>query len=89
MPKKKYNNYDNTLFGRYIRQIENPDSIGWNPITKRWNESTRKGDDKRNRGMGIDILNNKAAKKLTQGRPGKYLTESEENQLRNKHIVFS
>lgn len=29
MAKKTTPNYDNTLVGRYIRQIENPDSAGW------------------------------------------------------------
>lgn len=29
MTKKQYNDYDDTLFGRYIRAIENPDSLGW------------------------------------------------------------
>lgn len=86
MPKKKYNNYDNTLFGRYIRQIENPDSIGWDSSSRIWRQSTRKGDDERNRGMGIDVLNNKAAKKLTQGRVGGFLTEEEERQLRNEYL---
>ena len=88
-PKKKPNNWDRTLVGKYIRQIENPDSIGWNPNKKIWEAPSKPGYDKRNRGMGVDILNNAAAKVLTEGRPGRYLTEQEESDLRNQHIDYS
>ena len=88
MAKKTIPNYDSTLIGEYIRQIENPDSIGWNPMLRRWEEPKLKGYDKRNRGMGIDILNNDAAKKLTEGREGRYLSEAEELGLRNGHINY-
>ena len=88
MANKVIPNYDNTLVGEYIRQIENPDSIGWNSIRKIWEAPALSGYDKRNRGMGIDILNNEDAKTLTENRPGRYLTESEERQLRNKHIDY-
>ena len=88
MAKKQYKDYDSTLVGKYIRQIENPDSIGWNPLKHIWEAPALPGYDTRNRGMGIDILNNDAAKLLTEGRPGKYLTEQEERDLRNKHIDY-
>lgn len=88
MGKKTYTNYDDTLFGQYIRQLENPDSIGWDANAKIWRAPQGKDFDSRNRGMGVDILNNEAAIALTQSRPGKYLTEREENQLRNNHIQY-
>ena len=53
---KKISNYDNTIVGGYIRQIENPDSAGWNSNKHVWYASERKGDDPNNRGMGVDIL---------------------------------
>lgn len=88
MAKKSYNNYDDTLFGQYIRQIENADSAGWNASDRIWRAPQRKGLDKRNRGMGVDVLNNLDTKTLTKNRPGQYLTEKEEHQLRNAHIQY-
>lgn len=52
-------NYDDTLLGKYIRAIENPDSIGFK--NGKWFQSTRKGDDPNNRGFGVDIKFNDAA----------------------------
>lgn len=78
---------DDSFVARYIRAIENPDSIGFkNGI---WYQSPRKGDDYRNRGFGVDILNNEEAKALTQGRKGKYLTEEEERSIRNNYIEYA
>lgn len=77
-------NYDNTLLGQYIRAIENPDSIGF--IDGKWYQSPRKKDDPNNRGIGVDIVHNKAAAKVVKGRKGKWLTEKEERDLRNAHI---
>lgn len=77
-------NYDNTLLGQYIRAIENPDSIGFKD--GRWYKSTRKKDDPNNRGMGVDVVYNKAAAKVVRGRKDKWLTEKEERDLRNAHI---
>ena len=74
----------NALLRQYIKEIENPDRHGF--IGGKWVQSPYKGDDPNNRGYGIDILQNKAAAKLTQGRPGKWLSEAEEKMLRDKHI---
>lgn len=39
--------------------------------------------------MGIDIRWNPYAAKIAAGRKGKWLTEQEENRLRNEHIDYS
>ena len=89
MPKKNVQNYDNTLIGSYIRQIENPDSIGWDVEKGVWTAPNLSGYDYRNRGMGVDILNNAEAKEIASSREGQYLTEQEERDLRNAHIDYS
>lgn len=89
MSKKRIKNYDNTLIGEYIRQIENPDSIGYNPIAQTWYAPNKKGYDKRNRGFGVDVENNEKAKVVVAGRADKQLSEWEERDLRNEHINYS
>ena len=74
------------LLRQYIKEIENPDRHGF--IEGKWVQSPYKGDDPNNRGYGIDVLQNKAAAKLTQGRQGKWLTEDEERRLRNGHLQY-
>lgn len=74
---------DDSLVAQYIRNIENPDSIGFRDGM--WFQSPRKVDDPNNRGFGVDIRFNEA-KELVKGRPGKYLTEEEERTLRNNYI---
>lgn len=92
--EKQIKNYDNTTIGRYIRAIENPDSIGFDKERKVWynprlDPRGGKGYDYRNRGMGVDVLNNNAAKAYTEGVPNRELTEEEERYFRNKHIQES
>lgn len=70
----------------YIKAIENPDKIGWNG--KVWTAPTLKGYDQNQRGYGIDINKNIAAKKLTEGRSGKWLSEKEANDLMLQHIKY-
>ena len=57
--------YDDLLVGRYIRAIENPDSIGFRD--GKWYAPTQKGYDLNNRGFGIDVKYNKDAAKMTHG----------------------
>jgi hypothetical protein len=52
----------------YIKSIENPDRIGWNG--KVWGAPTLKGYDVNQRGYGIDIRYNNAAKNLVKNRKG-------------------
>lgn len=75
--------FDDSLVAQYIRAIENPDSLGYK------NGIWREGKDPRNRGFGVDIINNEAASKKVAGRIGKWLTEEEERDLRLKHIDYS
>ena len=70
----------------YIKAIENPNKIGWNG--KIWTAPTLKGYDQNQRGYGIDINKNIAAKKLTEGRSGKWLSEKEANDLMLQHIKY-
>lgn len=76
---------DDSLIAQYIRAIENPDSAGFkNGI---WYAPPKgQGYDPNNRGFGMDINNNNDTKALTANRPGKWLTEEEERQLRLKHL---
>lgn len=76
---------DDSLVAQYIRAIENPDSAGFkNGI---WYAPPKgQGYDPNNRGFGMDINNNNDTKALTANRPGKWLTEEEERQLRLKHL---
>ena len=76
---------DDSLVAQYIRAIENPDSVGFkNGI---WYAPPKgQGYDPNNRGFGMDINNNNDTKALTANRPGKWLTEEEERQLRLKHL---
>lgn len=70
----------------YIKAIENPNKVGWNG--KVWIAPNLKGYDSNQRGYGIDINTNKAAKKLTEGRSGKWLTDQEATNLMNQHINY-
>ena len=55
-------NYDNTLYGQYIRDIENSDSIGF--FNGKWYTPSSPKFDKNNRGIGVDITFNKKSFKL-------------------------
>lgn len=78
MPKK---NYDNTVLGKYIRALENPDSLGYR--NGKWYASPY---DANARGFGVDIVKNKEAAKVASGREGMWLTEQEERDIRNGYI---
>lgn len=81
-------NYDNTEVGKLINYSENPDSIEFDRINRRWYASKGKGFDKDNFGMGVDRytggnISNKI-KKDSKGR--EYITEEDERDLRFKRI---
>lgn len=77
---------DNSLISQYIRAVENPDSAGYkNGI---WYKSDIPGHDANNRGFGIDVVENKDARALTQGRKEQWLSEEEERRLRLEHIDY-
>lgn len=81
-------NYDNTEVGKLINYSENPDSIGFNNITRKWYAPKKKGFDKDNFGMGVDRYTggniNDKIKKDSKGR--EYITEEDERDLRFKRI---
>ena len=71
----------------YIKAIENPNKVGWNG--KAWVAPPEgKGYDPNQRGYGIDIEYNVAAKKLTEGRPGRYITDQENDSLIKQHLDY-
>ena len=70
----------------YIKSIENPDRIGWNG--KVWGAPTLKGYDANQRGYGIDIRYNNAAKNLVKNRKGQWLTDKEVTDLMNQHLQY-
>ena len=81
-------NYDNTEVGKLINYSENPDSIGFNRVTRRWYAPKKKGFDKDNFGMGIDKhTGGNISNKIKKDSEGKeYITEEDERELRYKRI---
>ena len=81
-------NYDNTEVGKLINYSENPDSIEFDKVTRRWYAPKGKGFDKDNFGMGVDRYTggniNDKIKKDSKGR--EYITEEDERDLRFKRI---
>lgn len=80
--------YDTTEVGKLINHSENPDSIGFDKVTRRWYALKGKGFDKDNFGMGVDRYTggniNDKIKKDSKGR--EYITEEDERDLRFKRI---
>lgn len=80
--------YDTTEVGKLINHSENPDSIGFNKVTRRWYAPKGKGLDKDNFGMGVDRYTggniSDKIKKDSKGR--EYITEEDERDLRFKRI---
>lgn len=81
-------NYDNTEVGKLINYSENPDSIGFNRVNRRWYAPKKKGFDKDNFGMGIDkYTGGNISDKIKKDSEGKeYITEEDERELRHKRI---
>ena len=81
-------NYDTTEVGKLINYSENPDSIEFDRITRRWYAPKGKGFDKDNFGMGVDRYTggniSDKIKKDSKGR--EYITEEDERDLRFKRI---
>lgn len=80
--------YDTTEVGKLINHSENPDSIGFDKVTRRWYAPKGKGFDKDNFGMGVDRYTggniSDKIKKDSKGR--EYITEEDERDLRFKRI---
>lgn len=80
--------YDTTEVGKLINHSENPDSIGFDKVTRRWYSPKGKGFDKDNFGMGVDRYTggniSDKIKKDSKGR--EYITEEDERDLRFKRI---
>lgn len=80
--------YDTTEVGKLINYSENPDSIGFDRINRRWYAPKGKGFDEDNFGMGVDRYTggniNDKIKKDSKGR--EYITEEDERDLRFKRI---
>lgn len=80
--------YDTTEVGKLINYSENPDSIGFDKVTRRWYAPKGKGLDEDNFGMEVDRYTggniNDKIKKDSKGR--EYITEEDERDLRFKRI---
>lgn len=80
--------YDTTEVGKLINYSENPDSIEFDRINRRWYAPKGKGLDEDNFGMGVDRYTggniNDKIKKDSKGR--EYITEEDERDLRFKRI---
>lgn len=80
--------YDTTEVGKLINHSENPDSIGFDKVTRRWYAPKGKGLNEDNFGMGVDRYTggniNDKIKKDSKGR--EYITEEDERDLRFKRI---
>lgn len=81
-------NYDNTEVGKLINYSENPNSIGFNRVNRRWYAPKKKGFDKDNFGMGVDkYTGGNISDKIKKDSEGKeYITEEDERELRHKRI---
>lgn len=81
-------NYDNTEVGKLINYSENPDSIGFDKVNRRWYAPKKKGFDKDNFGMGVDkYTGGNISDKIKKDSEGKeYITEEDERELRHKRI---
>lgn len=80
--------WSGTLVEQLINSSENPDSIGWDPSTRRWYAPTLKGYDPDQFGMGVDRNKTKGfSEKVKIDENGKeYLTEEDERYLRHMAI---
>lgn len=80
--------YDTTEVGKLINHSENPDSIGFDRVNRRWYAPKKKGFDKDNFGMGIDKhTGGNISDKIKKDSKGKeYITEEDERELRYKRI---
>lgn len=80
--------YCTTEVGKLINHSENPDSIGFDKVTRRWYAPKGKDLDEDNFGMGVDRYTggniNDKIKKDSKGR--EYITEEDERNLRFKRI---
>lgn len=80
--------YDTTEVGKLINHSENPDSIGFDKVARRWYAPKGKDLDEDNFGMGVDRYTggniNDKIKKDSKGR--EYITEKDERNLRFKRI---
>jgi hypothetical protein len=80
--------YDTTEVGKLINYSENPDSIEFDRINRRWYAPKGKGFDKDNFGMRVDRYTggniSDKIKKDSKGR--EYITEEDERDLRFKRI---
>lgn len=80
--------YDTTEVGKLINHSENPDSIEFDRINRRWYAPKGKGLDEDNFGMGVDRYTggniSDKIKKDSKGR--EYITEEDERDLRFKRI---
>lgn len=80
--------YDTTEVGKLINHSENPDSIGFDKVTRRWYAPKGKDLNEDNFGMGVDRYTggniNDKIKKDSKGR--EYITEEDERDLRFKRI---
>ena len=79
------------LFYDYIKQLENPNKVGWNEKLKRWEAPKGKGYDPNQRYYGLDVNTNQYVVKFfndlaKQGkaRIGKWLTDDEARMLQKK-----
>jgi len=83
-PKLSIDDIDKSLDMRYIRSLENPDSVGYDNKNKVWRQPKSKKFDVNQIGMGLDVRDATVAAYLAKkGRTSNpYLTEQEERELR-------
>lgn len=75
----------------YLKAIENPNSVGYNPDTDRWVTPKAKGYDPYQIGIGLDTRTNKAVRdflKKTGRTRNPWLTQQEMEQLQNQSLQY-
>lgn len=75
----------------YLKAIENPNSVGYNPDTNRWTTPKLRGFDPNQIGIGLDVRTNNAVRnylKKTGRTKNPWLTQEEMEQLQNQSLQY-
>ena len=75
----------------YLKAIENPNSVGYNPNTNRWTTPKLRGFDPNQIGIGLDVKTNNVVRnylRKTGRTKDPWLTQEEMEQLQNQSLQY-
>lgn len=78
----------NTLRFDYIKQLENPDAVGFDPNSQRWTTVNKKGYDPYQIGIGLDTRTNKHVADFLRRNKRNWLSDSEMRALQNTSFNY-